>query len=113
MSRFLLHGRNYRYRVLEPQDIFFLEADGDETLLRLRGRQRLHDVRSLGEVLRKLRKHGFREIHRGIAVNLDRVQVIRRRDAKRGWEIRLAPPVNRVLPVSPGRIEAILKALDL
>jgi DNA-binding LytR/AlgR family response regulator len=38
-------------------------------------------------------------IHRSHAVNLRRVREIRPVDGG-GWEVRMDPPVNRVLPVS-------------
>ncbi|MCG6925642.1 MAG: hypothetical protein LJF30_10055 [Acidobacteria bacterium] len=47
----VLHLTGRRRRVLDAEDIFYLEAQGDETDVRLRGARRLRDVRSLGEVL--------------------------------------------------------------
>jgi len=45
-------------------------------------------------------------IHRSWAVNLRRVREIRPA-ADSGWEVKLDPPVNRVLPVSRRRVTAL------
>ncbi len=45
-------------------------------------------------------------IHRSWAVNLRRVREIRPA-ADGGWEVKLDPPVNRVLPVSRRRVSAL------
>ena len=40
----------------------------------------------------------------GYAVNLRRVRELRPRDEGDDWEVRLEPPVNRVLPVARGEL---------
>lgn len=72
--------------------------------MRTRGRRRLRDVRALGEVVARLPPGTFVQIHRSRAVNVDRVSEIRRRPNGRDWELRLEPPVNRVLPVARGLV---------
>jgi DNA-binding LytR/AlgR family response regulator len=108
--RLLLHLPGHRRVPLEPDEIFVLEARGDETEVRTRGRRRLRDVRSLGEVMRHLPPGLFVPVHRSMAVNVDRVSEIRRRPDSRDWELRLEPPVNRVLPVARGRLDALWEA---
>lgn len=108
--RLLLHLQDGRRVPLEPEEIFLLEARGDETELRTRGRRRLRDVRALGEVIARLPPDTFLQIHRSVAVNVDRVAEIRRRPNGRDWELRLEPPVNRVLPVARGRLVALWEA---
>jgi DNA-binding LytR/AlgR family response regulator len=99
-GRVLLHlDRNLR-SVVEAADIYYLEAVGETTLVRLRSSRRLRDVRSLGEMAPVLFPFGILRVHRNHAVNLAHVLEIRRRGAAEGWEIKLEPPVNRVLPVS-------------
>jgi DNA-binding LytR/AlgR family response regulator len=95
---------------LDPAEIFLLEAEGDETVVRTRGRRPLRDVRSLGEVLRHVPRGVFLLVHRAAAVNVDRVAEVRRRPGERDWELRLEPPVNRVLPVARGRAESLWAA---
>ena len=54
--------------------------------------------------------YGFLRIHRNHAVNLARIQEIRRRKGREDWEVKLEPPVNQVLPVSRNQIGKQLKA---
>jgi DNA-binding LytR/AlgR family response regulator len=108
--RVLLHLDDGRRVPLEPDEIFLLEARGDETELRTRGRRRLRDVRALGQVVARLPPETFVQIHRSIAVNVDRVTEMRRRPNGRDWELRLEPPVNRVLPIARGRVAAVWAA---
>ena len=49
-------------------------------------------------------------VHRSAAVNVDRVDEVRRRANGRDWELRLEPPVNRVIPVARGRVAALWAA---
>jgi len=99
--RVLLHLEEGRRVPVDPSEVFFLEADGDRTEVRTRGKKRLRDLRSLAEVLELFPAGVLVQVHRGYAVNVDRVDEIRRRGGGgRDWEVRLEPPVNRVLPVS-------------
>ncbi len=106
-GRVLLHLDRDRRRVVEAASIYYLEAVGQTTLVRLRAARPLRDVRSLGEMSRVLSAVGVLRVHRNHAVNVAHILEIRRRDAAGGWEIRLEPPVGVVLPVS----RALLKRL--
>jgi DNA-binding LytR/AlgR family response regulator len=97
--RGLLHLTDGRRIPVEAEEVFLLEAKGDETLVRTRGRRRSRDVRALGEVLERFSAEVFVRVHRSCAVNVDRVSEIRRRASGRDWEVRLEPPVNRIVPV--------------
>ena len=61
-DKVLLHLSGRRQRVVDAGDIYYLEAQGDETDVRLR------DVRSLGEVLKQIGPLGFVRIHRKVGV---------------------------------------------
>jgi DNA-binding LytR/AlgR family response regulator len=98
--------------VVEPGDVYWLEAEGSTTWVRERGRKRLRDRRPLAEVVEALAPFGFLRVHKNHAVNLRRVQEVRRREPGGDWEVRLEPPVNRVLPVARGRERALLAAFD-
>jgi DNA-binding LytR/AlgR family response regulator len=108
--RALLHLADGRRVPVEAEEVFFLEADGDETLVRTRGRRRRRDVRGLGEVLERLPTAVLVRVHRSLAVNVDRVSEIRRRPNGRDWEVRLEPPVNLVVPVSREHLGALWAA---
>jgi DNA-binding LytR/AlgR family response regulator len=99
-GRVLLHLSRDLRRAVETDDIYYLEAVGQVTLVRQRSARALRDVRSLGELAPLLAPFGILRVHRNHAVNLAHVLEIRRRGAAEGWEIKLEPPVNRVLPVS-------------
>jgi DNA-binding LytR/AlgR family response regulator len=106
-GQILVHLTGRRRRVVDADAIYCLEAQGDETDVRLRAGT-LRDVRSLGELLRDLTPLGFVRIHRNHAVNAGRVREIRPADSDSGWEVALAPPVNRVLPVSRRSLRSLL-----
>jgi len=107
-GKILVHLKDRRRLVVDPHDVYYLEARGDETDIRLRGASRLLDVRSLGEVMKDLGPAGFVRIHRNHAVNPGRVREIRL--AGRAWQVQLEPPVNKVLPVSRGSLATLLQA---
>ena len=106
----LLHLAGRRRRVVGADDIYYIEAQGDETDVRLRSRRRLRDIRALGEVLADLAPLGFVRIHRNHAVNPGRVREIRPAASGSGSEVRLEPPVNKVLPVGRGSVRVLLAA---
>jgi DNA-binding LytR/AlgR family response regulator len=99
-SKVLLHLNPNLRRVIDPAGVYFLEAVGGDTLLRRRGARRFKDVRRLGDIMKVWRNRGFVRIHRNHAVNVEHILEIRRRTENDLWEVKLAPPVNRVLPVS-------------
>ena len=98
--------------VVEPEDVYWLEAEGATTWVRQRSRKRLRDRRSLGKVVEALAGFGFLRVHKNHAVNLRRVQEVRRRVPGGDWELKLEPPVNRVLPVARGREKELLAAFE-
>ena len=106
-GKILVHLKGRRRLVVDVHDVYYLEAQRDETDLRLRGARRLRDVRSLGEVMKELGPAGFVRIHRNHAVNPGRVREIRL--VGRAWQVQLEPPVNKVLPVSRGSLAALLE----
>lgn len=98
------------YVPVDPDDVYYLEAEDEDTWVPLAAAERLRVRRPLGEVATTFEPHGFLRIHRNHVVNLDRVREIRRRDDRRDWEVRLDPPVNRVLPVSRDSFDELLAA---
>ena len=107
---FLLHPAPGLRNTLDPDEIFFLEATDDDTSVRTRRAQSLKDVRTLGELESILRLWGFVRTHRNYLVNPNHVRQIRLRPDSRDWEVKLDPPVNRVLPVSRGALAALWAA---
>lgn len=103
-ARLLVRLGPDRWRAVDLADIYFVEAAGDDTRIRLRSRNVLEDVRRLAELEEILAPAGFVRIHRSYLVNPARVLELRRRDGAEGYEVVLEPPVNRVLPVSEERV---------
>ena len=75
----LLHLAPGLRQAIDPDDIFFIEATGDDTRVRTRASRALRDVRSLGEIEPLLLRHGFLRTHRNYLVNSRRVRQVRRR----------------------------------
>ena len=97
---------------VDPNEVYFLEAVGDDTLVRLRSNRDLRDLRPLGTLLKQFAPYGFLRVHRNHAVNLARIQEIRRRKGSEDWELKLERRVNRVLPISRGQVGKLLKAFQ-
>ena len=109
-DRILVQAGVGELRPVDPAEVFVLEAEGGETRVRLRSARPFLSARSLGDLETVFAPHGFLRIHRNHMVNLRRVRTIRRRDDGRDWELRLDPPVNRVLPISRNRLPELLAA---
>ncbi len=93
---------------VEPDEVFLLEAVDGNTLVRTRSAERLTDVRQLSVLMPLFEDHGFFQNHRSWAVNLRKVREIRPADDG-GWELKMDPPVNRVLPISRRRVTDLWK----
>ena len=109
--RILVHISRSEHRVLDPDDVYHLRAMGGETEVRLRSRTVLVDVRPLGEVAPLFEPFGFIRIHREHAVNLTCIRLLRLQADGRDWELKLEPPVNKVLPIARDRLAGLRTAL--
>ena len=108
----LIHLGDFVRRPGDPTDVYYLEADGDETLIRGRSSTLLHDVRSLGELSPIFEAQGFVRIHNSHSVNPLHIREIRHRESIADWEVKLQPPVNRVLPISRKRLDILIGAFE-
>jgi DNA-binding LytR/AlgR family response regulator len=99
-DRILLHLGPGLRRPVDPSDVYYLEATEGDTVIRLRSSRLLTDVRPFGELADLFEPHGFQRVHRNHMINLRRVREIRLRITGEDWELKLEPPVNRVLPIS-------------
>lgn len=111
IQRLVIRRESGLYEILEPDDVYYLEAREDDTLVRRRDAEPLFDMRSITDLASALEPFGFLRIHRSYAINLARVRQIQRRGRGRDWEVRMDPPVNRVLPVSRRSLPVLLAAL--
>jgi len=111
MQRLVIHIDEGLREVISLTDVYYLEADEHDTLIRLAGKRRRRDIRSINEMEQNLKSSGFFRIQRSYLVNLGRIRLVRLRESRRGWEVVMAPPVNKVLPVSRGLVDELLAAL--
>ena len=109
--RILIHISRSEHRVLDPDDVYYLRASGGETEIRMRSRTPLVDVRPIGEVAPLFEPFGFVRIHREHAVNIAHIRLLRLQADGRDWELKLEPPVNRVLPIARDRLEELRTTL--
>lgn len=112
IEKVLVHLGDFVRKPVDPAEVYFLEAVGDQTLIRTRSARLLRDVRSLGELLPRFTPYGFVRVHKNHAVNLDRIREIRRRKKGADWELKLEPPVNRILPISRNALKKLLGSFD-
>jgi len=68
-----------RFVLLDADEIYFLESDDHDTWIRTARKTRVRSVRSLGELDKALKPHGFARVHKSYMFNLDRVSEVRLR----------------------------------
>jgi len=110
LDRVLVHLADFHRVPIDPGKVFYLEAEEGDTLIRTRSKTPLRDVRSLGEVLPSFEAHLFLRIHRNYVVNLRRIREIKQRKDGDGWELKLHPPVNQILPIGRTHEAALWRA---
>jgi two-component system LytT family response regulator len=112
LSRFPVKSRAGRVLLLDSDKIYYVEAAGDDSLIRTARARVYKHVEPLDEVQNRLPSPPFFRIHRSTIVNLDRVLEVRYRTG-RDVELKLDPPVNKVLPVSRDRYADLAALLGL
>jgi hypothetical protein len=106
----LLHLGPGLRQAVESDQVYFVEARGDDTAVRTRAARVLVDVRPIAALAAPFLRRGFVRTHRNCLVNPRHVRRIRRRPRGEDWELTLAPPVNLVLPVSRSALPALWAA---
>ena len=101
--RFPVKSEPGRVVLLEKDRIFYVEAEADDTLIRTARKKRYRHSERLDQVESRLPSPPFFRIHRSYVVNLNRVLELRSR-GENEWELKMDPPVNKVLPVSRRRL---------
>jgi two-component system LytT family response regulator len=98
--------------LIEIEGIFYLEAQGEDTLIRTKRKKAYKSIQRLGELAKKLPAPVFVRCHREYIVNFNRVRSITPRSS-RDFDLRLDPPVNRRIPIARNRLADIHKILGL
>ncbi len=104
VDRVLLHTSDGDRIAVDPSEVYLLEADQGSTRVRQRSKTAVVDVREIGQVAELFAPYGFLRVHREWAVNLRRVALLRLREGRRDWELKMAPPVNQLVPISRDRL---------
>ena len=112
MRRLPVKGAYGLIELIEIDSIFYLEAQGDDTLIRTARKKPYKSVQRLGDLAKKLPAPAFVRCHREYIVNLNRVRRIIPR-ASRDYDLQLDPPVNRRIPIARNRLEEIRKILGV
>jgi DNA-binding LytR/AlgR family response regulator len=112
LRRFPLKSGPGQVILLEMAQIFYIEAEGDDSLIRIARKNHHKHVEPLDEVEARFPSPPFFRIHRSYLVNLDRVLELRLR-GERDYEVKMDPPVKKVLSVSRDRSPELAKLLDL
>jgi DNA-binding LytR/AlgR family response regulator len=97
--------------LLDPSQVFYLEVDGHDTLVRTARKKPYRSTRRIADLLVRLPAPPFFRCHESYVVNLARVRSIEA--AGRDRRLRLDPPVNRLLPVARGRLAALHRVLGI
>ncbi len=110
--RFPVKSEPGRVVLLEKSQIFYVEAEADDSLIRTARKKRYRHSERLDQVEARLPSPPFFRIHRSYVVNLNRVLELRSRGNDE-WELKMDPPVNKVLPVSRRRLPDLREMLGL
>ena len=112
VGRFPAKGEPGRITLLAIQQIFYIEAEGDDCLLRTARAKLYRHIEPLEEVEPRLPSPPFFRIHRSYIVNLNRVMELRLR-GERDYEVKMDPPVNKALPVGRDRYPELARLLGI
>ena len=110
--RFPVKSEPGRVALLEKDKIFYVEAEADDSLIRTARKKRYRHSERLDRVESRLPSPPFFRIHRSYVVNLNRVLELRSRGDDE-WELKMDPPVNKVLPVSRRRLSDLRELLGI
>lgn len=104
-DRILVEVAPGELRPVDPAEVYFLEAEGERTRLRLRSARSFVFYRALGALEPLFGPHGFLRIHRNHMVNLRRIQTMTEPDVKRCREI-----LAQYGDLGPGLVDAAVIA---
>ncbi len=110
--RFPVKSEPGRVVLLERDQIFYVEAEADDSLIRTARKKLYRHSERLDQVEARLPSPPFFRVHRSYVVNLNRVLELRSRGDDE-WELKMDPPVNKVLPVSRRRLPDLRDLLGI
>ena len=98
--------------LIEIGSIYYLESQGESTLIRTKRKSPYRSVHRLGELAKRLPAPAFVRCHREYIVNLNRVRSLIPRPS-RDYDLKLDPPVNKRIPIARDRLTKIRKILGV
>jgi DNA-binding LytR/AlgR family response regulator len=98
--------------LIEVEGIFYLEAQGGDTLIRTKRKKPYHSVQRLSELARQLPGPAFVRCHRAYVANLNRIRSLVPRSSK-DYDLQLDPPVNTRIPIARARLKEIRRILGV
>lgn len=101
-----------RILLVEWEDIYYIEADGGDVIVRTARKKLLHGQEDLFRIEKRLPWPPFLRVHRSFVVNLNRVLSLETGDSS-SYQLRLDPPVNKIIPISRTRLATIRQKLKL
>jgi two-component system response regulator LytT len=110
--RFPIKSEPGRVTLMEKDQIFYVEAEADDSLIRTARKKLYRHSERLDQVEGRLPSPPFFRIHRSYVVNLNRVLELRSRGDDE-WELKMDPPVNKVLPVSRRRLPDLREMIGI
>ena len=87
MQRLAIHLEEGLREVVDLDEVYYIEATEDDTLIRLASKRRRRDIRSMNTMVTKLRAAGFFRIQRSYLVNLNQIRLVRLKASGRDWEV--------------------------
>ena len=99
-----------KVNLIEIESIFYIEAEGGDTVLKTRRKRLYRSKEHMSEVEKRVRFPFFR-CHRSFIVNLNRIRAIEKRG--RDYQFRLDPPVNTLIPLSRKYYKDLRKILKI
>jgi len=112
LRRLPVKGMDGAIELIEIEAIFYLEAKGDDTLIRTRRKEPYHSVQRIKDLADRLPAPAFVRCHREYIVNLNRVRSFLPR-SDHDYDLQLDPPVNRRIPIARVHIDQIRQILGL
>jgi len=112
MHRLAVVYADGRVDLIEIDRIFYLEAQGEKTLIRTRRKIPYISFQRMGEIEKTLPSPAFVRTHREFIVNLNYARSLNPRPTG-GYDLKLDPPVNKRIPIARNRLSNVRKILGI
>ena len=111
-ERIAVRGEDGEILFFEPDQIFYLESSGHDTRIRTARRTAYRSTQRISQLAAQLPTPPFFRCHERYIIHLGRIRSLRRR-GKNNYELRLDPPVNKLIPLSRHRVAEFRKLMGV